>query len=362
MAWSDHKFSDQYSAARDKLKNGAVADGFKDQKAALLRALSDSGFEASANTALEALRKHVRNPVTGEPPGTQQDSRLLRAVGHSGASTGDIDQDTRERAGALKFVSHVYMLKQRGAQKVWIHNLPTDFSDWPHYAASAASADAVRPLLRSTNEKFSADDLKNLSDAMQDGLRWCQKTLEVLDACRGAGIAKKNAMDLLKRWFADENSDDAQLTAHVTALTTGFKAIQAAFNRNQIVLTDFPTLRGATTGSTKKFRLSEAFVWGKAFRETLDVIYIEDGFFGTSNTMKGKTNWARILVHELSHSMHGTIDVEPGPRYSWYGIAPNAANFSSAKAITNADSWAFFAADCAGVLTETERAKALTIK
>ena len=29
MAWSDHKFSAQYAAARDKLKNGAVADGFK---------------------------------------------------------------------------------------------------------------------------------------------------------------------------------------------------------------------------------------------------------------------------------------------------------------------------------------------
>ena len=42
--------------------------------------------------------------------------------------------------------------------------------------------------------------------------------------------------------------------------------------------------------------------------------------------------------------MHGTADVKPGPRYSWYGIGPNSANFPSAKAITNADNWAFFAA------------------
>jgi len=362
MAWSDHKFSDQFSAARGKLKNGAVADTFAAQKTALLQAMSDSGFEASANPALEALRSAMRNPTTGEAPGTQQDSRLLRAVGHSGAATGDVDQDTRERAGALKFMSHVYLIKQRGAQKVWIHNLPTAFADWPHYATGAASADAVRPMLRASTEKFSADDLKNLSDAMQDGLRWCQKTLELLGAFNGAGTAKAAAVAMIKRWFADENTDATQLAAHVSTLTTGFKAIQAAFNRNQIVLTDFPTLRGASAGPTKKFRMSEAFVWGKAHRETLDVIYIEDGFFGTNNTMKGKTNWARILVHELSHSMQGTADVEPGPRYSWYGIAPNAANFSSANAITNADSWAFFAADCAGVLTETERAKALTVK
>ena len=328
----------------------------------MLRALSDNGFEASANPALEALRNQVRNPATGEAPGTQQDSRLLRAVGHSGAATGAIDQDTREKAGALKFLSHVYLVKQRGAQKVWIHNLPTDFKDWPHYASSAASADEARLLLRSASQKFSADDIKNLSDAMQDGLRWCQKTLELLVAYSGAGVAKAASVDMLKRWFGDENTDTTQLSAHVADLTTGFKAIQAAFNRNQIVLTDFPTLRSATSGSENGFRLSEAFVWGKASREKLDVIYVEDGFFGANNTMKGKTNWTRILVHELSHSMHGTTDVKPGPRYSWYGIGPNAANFSSAKAITNADNWAFFAADCAGALTETERAKALKIK
>ena len=60
--------------------------------------------------------------------------------------------------------------------------------------------------------------------------------------------------------------------------------------------------------------------------------------------------------------MHGTTHVKPGPHYSWYGIGPNAANFPSAKAITNADNWAFFAADSAGALSDTERAKALKIK
>ena len=283
-------------------------------------------------------------------------------MGHAGAVTGAIDQDTREKAGALKFLSHVYMVKQRGAQKVWIHNLPGDFKNWPHHAMGAASADEARLLLRASAQKFSAEDIKNLSDAMQDGLRWCQKTLEVLAAYGGAGVAKKAAVDMLKRWFGDENTDTNQLTTHAADLTTGFKAIQAAFNRNQIVLTDFPTLRGATAGAEKGFRLSEAFVWGKASREKLDVIYIEDSFFGTNNTLKGKVNWTRILVHELSHSMHGTTDVKPGPRYSWYGIGPNAANFPSAKAITNADNWAFFAADCAGALSDTERAKALKIK
>lgn len=92
MAWSDHKFSDQYGTARAKLADGAVADSFKDQKSALLRAITDSGFQSSANPAMEALRAQVRNPAMGEPSGTLQDSRLLRAVGHGGATTGAIDQ------------------------------------------------------------------------------------------------------------------------------------------------------------------------------------------------------------------------------------------------------------------------------
>ena len=62
MAWSDHKFSDQFTAARVKLKDGAVADGFTDQKVALLRATAGSGFEASASPALEALRTQMRKP------------------------------------------------------------------------------------------------------------------------------------------------------------------------------------------------------------------------------------------------------------------------------------------------------------
>ena len=173
MAWSDHMFSDQFSAARGKLKNGAVADTFAAQKTALLQAMSDSGFEASANPALEALRSAMRNPTTGEAPGTQQDSRLLRAVGHSGAATGDVNQDTRERAGALKFMSHVYLIKQRGAQKVWIHNLPTAFADWPHYATGAASADAVRPMLRASTGASTPTVIVNSAEIqIRQGLQW----------------------------------------------------------------------------------------------------------------------------------------------------------------------------------------------
>ena len=82
---------------------------------------------------------------------------------------------------------------------------------------------------------------------------------------------------------------------------------------------------------------------------------------------KGK-NWARILIHELSHSQLNTDDVTvPGdvdPRYSWHpqGIAPRKDSFHTEYAMNNADSWAFFAVDAAGMLTTSERNVALNPK
>ena len=73
--------------------------------------------------------------------------------------------------------------------------------------------------------------------------------------------------------------------------------------------------------------------------------------------LSGRLNWARIVVHELSHREVATVDV-PG-RYGWQGIKPDAGAFPAAKAITNAENWAFFAADCAGVLPEHSRNEAL---
>jgi hypothetical protein len=64
-------------------------------------------------------------------------------------------------------------------------------------------------------------------------------------------------------------------------------------------------------------------------------------------------------VHELSHLVCGTHDVNDGQsRYAWSGIGPHAG-YPSAETIRNADNWAFFAADCAGALTAGQRETAL---
>ena len=94
----------------------------------------------------------------------------------------------------------------------------------------------------------------------------------------------------------------------------------------------------------------------------MDVVYVESAFFDdlAGNVLRGQANWTRILVHELSHLVCGTHDVNDGHvRYAWSGIGPHAG-YPGTATIRNADNWAFFAADCAGALTVGQRETALS--
>ncbi len=367
MAWQDQRFSDQYSAAKKALAKSDTYDAeWKKSVEALHKLMDDTGFEPGRAGELDDLRKKV---TRGESKGFARghakvsvDEGILRAAkGWSDKPTATLDAATRQRAAALKFLQHVYLLRKRGSHKVWIHSLPNDFGQWSFEALGTGTIDAVKQLLKSDKERFSAEQKKHLSNATQDGLKWCQKTLMVLSAAAGSGKGKDKSLEIIKRWFAEAGTTDKELSKIIATLTAGFKTITATINRGQIVFTDFPALRGATTAEEQGLLSSEAFVWGLSGREKLDVVYIENEFFGTKNVLSGQTNWTRIVIHELSHLVCGTTDVEPGPRYSWYGIGPNP-NFPGTDAVKNADSWAFFAADCGGALSDSDRKKALRIR
>jgi hypothetical protein len=116
------------------------------------------------------------------------------------------------------------------------------------------------------------------------------------------------------------------------------KKIAFKLKSGRLIYTDSVSERG-----TPENVGTEAFVWG----DSLDVVYIEEEFFGARNTLTGLTNWARIVVHELTHREVGTKD----HAYEHQGMNPK--KLTAAKAIENADSWAWFCADCAGALTES---------
>jgi len=164
----------------------------------------------------------------------------------------------------------------------------------------------------------------------------------------------------VRRWFAEDGLSERALDLLVATLVRGFKHIVAMLNRGQLVITDWVPFRAATNADESDFLRTEAFAF-RARSEGLAVVYVEGAFFDdvAGNVLRGEQNWTRILVHELSHLVCGTHDVNNGQsRYAWCGIGPHAGH-PHGDTIRNADNWAFFAADCAGALTAGQQETAL---
>ena len=269
------------------------------------------------------------------------------------------------RAAALKFLRHIYLLNKSGNRKVWILSLPTEFIDWPSddLNARAGTQIAARVLLRSQNELFSLEQRKYLAASTREAMAWCQKTCMVLAGAAKAGKGSKSSvadLRIVKRWFADPAVTN--LDQFIADLSKGFKDIIAALGKGNFVLTDWVPFRAASTQDEIDFLNAEAFTF-RSRAEGLDVVYIEKSFFVNhpGNVLKGQKNWTRVIVHELTHLVCGTVDIVNGnSRYAWYGIGPHAG-YPGSEAVQNADNWAFFAADCGGALTDSERAVALKI-
>ena len=359
----NRKFRSEYDAARDVLASPEAFDSdWQPVVAQLARLMGLDGFDVGRADALDELRRRATH---GTAERVDEAEGLLRALGPS-TDGGLVADDARRRAAALKLLRHVYLEARAGSRGVWIVALPSAFTDWPssQFAGEAANLAGVRQLLAGHAEHFDARARRCLAAATQQGLAWCQRAAMVLaDArrARGAAFAERaGARALVRRWFAEPEAGEATVDKLVATLARSFKDIVAALNRGRFVITDWVPLRAASTGLEAEFLRTEAFAF-RARSEGMDVVYVEGAFFDdvAGNVLRGQANWTRILVHELSHLVCGTHDVNDGQsRYAWAGIGPHAG-YPSAETIRNADNWAFFAADCAGVLTAGQRAMAL---
>ena len=364
----NRKFRSEYDAAREVL---AAADGFDAEwqsvVAQLAQLMGQDGFDVGRAEALDELRRRATHG--GEATRVDEAEGLLRAIGPA-ADGGLVADAARRRAAALKLLRHVYLERRSGSRGVWIVALPAEFTDWPssQFADTAANVAGARQLLAGRREHFDLAQRRWLGAATSQGLAWCQRAAMVLaDARRARGDASAQRADartraraLVRRWFAEPGLSEAALDRLVATLARGFKDIVASLNRGRFVITDWVPLRAASTGLEAEFLRTEAFAF-RARSEGMDVVYVEGAFFDdiAGNVLRGQANWTRILVHELSHLVCGTHDVNDGQsRYAWSGIGPHSG-YPSGQAIRNADNWAFFAADCAGALTAGQRATAL---
>jgi hypothetical protein len=327
----------RFSEAYDEIVKGLASKNFstnKDWQALIVRArklTGVTGFDVGEANLVNDLRKKLEKAIAN---GSSEAVSLFEGAGETLSGTGLnplVDADLARRLGALKTLRHTYLLKRSGAHKVWCLAIPTLFTDWP-CAALSGNLGSVSTKLNDSSERFDLEQRKHLSNASQEALKWVHKSMIVT-----SNTKKDKNFKLVARWFADSNSKDTDVLAAAQTLNAGLKKIATKLKSGHLIYTDSVSERGTTANEG-----TEAFVWG----DPLDVIYIEEEFFGTRNSLTGITNWTRIVVHELTHREVSTKD----HAYEHQAINPN--KLTAAKAIENADSWAWFCADCAGALTD----------
>jgi hypothetical protein len=345
-----------YKASHDKLIDAiGTADKYHQDwrtiATDMTRLVTATGFDPKAQSVGDSIRKKIAGAVS-------EGAALRQAASGTDAAA-------NKRALALKTVRHLYFYSSFGRQKIWILSLPKALKGFPveYEGKPAATVDLV---LGTGNEKFDQATMKTLGEACQTGLAWVQAAMIVC----GAPLEPQNRR-LFRRWFvpAGAANEATKITAWAAALNTHLIKIASGLKAGEVILTDSPDERGSGSNLEK----SEAFVFTT---NDLITVYVEEAFFSPKNTLSGKTNWARIMVHELTHAYCKTKDHS----YSWQGLLPRdddafktvndtyvtrSPGFPAVRALTfdqckdNADSWAFFCADAAGALSETDRIQAL---
>ena len=360
------KFKTEYDAARVAVaKNGKYARDWQALVRKLERLMGAQGFDGAEEGALSELR----TAVTKGPSQTKitEDKGILQAVGAwVDSDTAIISDESKQLAASLKLLRHVYLQNKSGNRRVWVVSLPTDFTDWPsrYLATNASAAGRVKRLLASKDEHFTDQQRRFLGNSAQQAMAWCQKAGITLAAAAatstGPSPGRDTARAMVRRWFAETSLAEATLDTYIASLAQGFKKIIAMLNKGNFIVTDWVPFRGTNDADELGFLNSEAFTFASN-GEGLDVVYIERSFFVGNNVLNGQANWTRIIVHELSHLVCGTQDINRGgTRYAWFGIGPHAG-YPGSDCINNAENWAFFAADCAKALSDGERNQALRI-
>ena len=300
---------------------------------------TDDGFDVGHASATVDIRTMVEKAKKDK-----KDASTAMLAGAAISTTTPLSAAAAARLGALETLRHLWLKKRFGSHKVWVLSLPMSYSDWPEADLVGKTAGDVAIRMNDENTRFSASDRKHLSDATQEGLKWVHKAMIV-----SASPKTKKNNDIIRRWFADVNSKDEDIIAVGATLNAGLKKIAKTIKSSHLVFTDMPMNRIDPSKANVN-----AFVFSD---EKIDAIYVERAFFGDGDMFKDLKNWTRITVHEISHREVKTKDYRY--RHHGSGLKPDAAdvNFTAAKALDNADSWALFCMDCAGQLTDGDYKK-----
>jgi hypothetical protein len=330
-------FSEAYAKARTTIQTGKFATDwqkFIDTEAKIKSALGVDCPEVAHGDAFDKLRLKLdgqaKKGFMTFFTGNGLDEVILAA-----AKENSTDTKIGQKAACIKMLKHLYLVRKVGNQDIWIYAPPKAYSKWIFEEIKGDDTASKSKLTKET-EVYSAKDRGVMCDALQEAAAWCQKVQ--------VEIAKPAGEAIVKSWFMDSAATPQNLTQAIDTLKEGFKKIDNACRGGQLIFSDEPGDRN--NGGWKDW----AFVYTQ---EAMKVVYLQGAFLKAGNS-GNKTMCALTIIHELTHKLLKTKD----HRYDYDGLKPTAT-FPFAKAIDNADSWGYFAADICGMLSASDKKRVL---
>lgn len=322
-------YTEVYDKSVDLLKSPSLHKDWKAIETDLKALMQPDGPDLGKAKVLDRLRARL-SKVADEEGGIRSRAKakeLLRAAQADKAGFQD-------RAALLKQLKHFYLVARKGAQCVWVQDQPRSLGKWNYDLFQGESEAKVKTLLGRSGEVFGGDNRSMMFESLQHARKWSSDTESRLSK------GEDDTLTAVRRWFHTRGATDEEVKATCATLLDGFKKITAATNAGLVIFSDRPHLRVSGDYNTTYASVNAL--------DKMPVIYIYQLFLKTGRRrLNGRIPkmWlcALTVVHELSHKVVATDDI----RYDSDGLKPSAS-FPTAKAIKNADSWAYFCADLLG--------------
>jgi len=336
------RFSSAHKKTKDILSSQKFAADWQKHFDAVKNLFTDTGLDSKYSPQLTKFRADLFKKYTTQWAGKKMGEPLLTLSTNSDGSG-----KKRERAASVKLLKHLYFVQKKGAQDLWIYSPPKAYAKWIYEEFDGLGDTTLKSKLSEEDEVYNEDNKKVMGEGLIRAHALTQKVQMML------ADQKESTDTVVKRWFDDGTASTKDLATIKTTLLNGFKKIVNMANSNQVIFSDEPGDRNYWDEERKVYNWEDfAFIYKS---EKMPVIYIQNGWLKAANSGK-LDRCARTIIHELSHKAVGTND-KGG--YGWQGLKPGGKNMTRAKAINNADSWAYFAMDLNGALTESERTEAL---
>ena len=353
------KFSEVYALARSMLGNKCLQKWSPDYQTKFEALFAEAGPDETQAKALDSIhfllgspgaQPAVKSPVPIwerlRPPKHPQPDKAPTAAQYADwlidfAKMGLANPagQIHDQCALLKTLMHFYFVSSAGNQSIWVADNLAAYKEWPFVELAGKSEHAIKHALMHNDEIFGAANRQLFADAFAIGRKWC------MDAAAKTSAPDANTIALVKRWFGVGHSDN--LDDVVQWVSMSFNWLSQAFNCKHVIFADDPLRRAGG----KRLPLASTF-FGKD--EAMRVIHIYKPFFEFGRKTRAGAMpklWyaALIIVHELAHKEIGADDT----RYDNDGIKLGP-HLSPEQAIMNADSFAYYAADLAGALSQRD--------